>query len=253
MRLKDKVAIVTGGAAGIGRAYCFGLAREGAKVVIADINEKGALATGREIEAKGGKALALKVDVSDPQSTLAMAEKAGNTFGRIDVLVNNAAFYLRPALTRAPFQELPLDEWDRVMAVNLKGPFLCSRAVLPYMQRQKAGKIINISSDTVYFGPVTMAHYVTSKAGVIGLTRSMARELGPYNINVNCIAPGSTFSEEPDNLERFEFRKQLVANQVLKRVEMPEDLVGAVIFLASSESDFVTGQTIVVNGGTTML
>ncbi len=253
MRLKDKVAIVTGGAAGIGRAYCLGLAREGARVVIADINEAGAIATAQEIEVTGGQALGLKVDVSDAQSTLAMAKKTGNTFGRIDVLVNNAAFYLRPALTRAPFQDLPLDEWDRVMAVNLKGPFLCSRAVLPCMQNQKSGKIINISSDTVYFGPVTMAHYVTSKAGVIGLTRVMARELGPYHINVNCIAPGSTFSEDPDNLERLEFRKQLVANQILKRVELPEDLVGTVIFLASPDSDFITGQTIVVNGGTTML
>ena len=243
MRLKDKVAIVTGGAAGIGHAYCLGLAREGARVVIADINEVGAIATAREIEAKGGHALGLKVDVSDHQSTLAMAEKTGSTFGRIDVLVNNAAFYLRPALTRAPFQNLPLEEWDRVMAVNLKGPFLCSRAVLTYMQRQKSGKIINISSDTVYFAPVTMAHYVTSKAGVIGLTRAMARELGPFNINVNCIAPGSTFSEDPNNLERLEFRKQLVANQILKRMEMPEDLVGTVIFLASTDSDFITGGT----------
>ena len=160
---------------------------------------------------------------------------------------------MRPTITRAPFQELPLDEWDRLMAVNLKGPFLCSRAVLPSMQKQKAGKIINISSDTVYFGVTTMAHYVASKAGVIGLTRAMARELGPWNINVNCIAPGSTFSEDSDDLERLEFRKQRVSMQILQRLEMPEDLVGAVIFLASSDSDFVTGQTIVVNGGTTML
>lgn len=252
MRLKDKVAIVTGGAAGIGRAYCFGLAREGAKVAIADINEKGAIAAAKEIEAKGGKVLPLKVDVADRQSTLNMATRTAETFGGIDILVNNAAFYMRPAITRGLFYELPLDEWDRVMAVNIKGPLLCSRAVLPYMQKQKAGKIINISSDTVFFGRATMAHYVTSKAGVIGLTRVMARELGPYHINVNCIAPGSTFSEGPDNPERLEIRKQLVSSQIIQRVEMPDDLVGAVIFLASSDSDFITGQTIAVNGGTTM-
>ncbi len=252
MRLKDKVAIVTGGANGIGKAYCFGLAREGAKVVIADIDGKGAIATGKEIEAQGGIVLPIKVDVSIVESTLDMAKKTFETFGKIDILVNNAAFYMRPTLTMAPFYELDPNEWDRLMAVNLKGPFLCARAVFPYMREQKAGKIINITSDTFFFGLVNFAHYVASKGGVIGLTRVLANELGQFNINVNCIAPGSTFSEDPGNLNGLERRKQVVPLRALQRVEYPQDLVGTVIFLASSDSDFITGQTIAVNGGMTM-
>jgi 3-oxoacyl-[acyl-carrier protein] reductase len=249
MRLKDRVAIVTGGANGIGKAYCFGLASEGARVVIADIDEKAAIATGKEIEAKGGKALPVKVDVSVEESTLGMAKKTFEAFGKIDILVNNAALYVRTPLTMAPFQELDLKEWDRLMAVNLKGPFLCARAVFPYMQEQKSGKIINITSDTFFFGRIHLAHYVASKGGVIGLTRVLANELGQFNINVNCIAPGATLSEDPDDLKSLERRKLSVPLRALKRVEYPQDLVGTLIFLASSDSDFITGQTIAVNGG----
>jgi 3-oxoacyl-[acyl-carrier protein] reductase len=251
MRLKNKVAIVTGGANGIGKAYCLGLAREGARVVIADIDEKASAATAREIKADGGEVLSLKVDVSSIENTLNMGQKTFETFGAIDILVNNAALYMRPALTIAPFQELDPAEWDRVMAVNLKGTFLCARAVFPYMQKQKSGKIINITSDTFFFGHLHMAHYVASKGGVIGLTRVLANELGEFNITVNAIAPGSTLSENPnaDNLER---RSQVLPKRALKRVEYPEDLVGTVIFLASSDSDFITGQTIAVNGGMTL-
>ena len=252
MRLKDKVAIVTGGANGIGKAYCLGLAREGAKIVIADIDEKAAAITVKEITAGGGKALAVKTDVSSPENTLEMAKTTSSAFGRIDILVSNAAFYMRPSLTIAPFNQLDIKEWDRVMEVNLKGTFLCARAVFPYMKAQKAGKIINITSDTFFMGRKHMAHYVASKGGVIGLTRVLANELGEYNINVNCIAPGSTFSEDPGDLEGLERRKQILPLRALKRVEYPEDLVGTVIFLASSESDFITGQTIAVNGGMSM-
>jgi 3-oxoacyl-[acyl-carrier protein] reductase len=252
MRLKNKVAIVTGGANGIGKAYCLGLAREGAKVVIADIDEKASVLTAREIKANGGEVLSLKVDVSSVENTLNMAQKTFETFGAIDILVNNAALYMRPALTIAPFQELDPAEWDRVMAVNLKGTFLCARAVLPYLQKQKSGKIINITSDTFFFGPLHMAHYVASKGGVIGLTRVLANELGEFNITVNAIAPGSTLSEDPNDPDNLKRRKQVLPRRALKRVEYPEDLVGTVIFLASSDSDFITGQTIAVNGGMTL-
>jgi 3-oxoacyl-[acyl-carrier protein] reductase len=238
MRLQDKVALVTGGANGIGKAYCLGLAREGA--------------VAKEIDSKGGKALVVKTDVSSLGNTLEMAQKTFAAFGKIDILVNNAAFYMRPSLTIAPFHELDPEEWDRVMTVNLKGTFLCARAVFPYMRQQNTGKIINITSDTFFFGRIHMAHYVASKGGVIGLTRVLANELGQYNINVNCIAPGSTFSENPDDLESLERRKQILPLRALKRVEYPEDLVGTVVFLASSESDFITGQTIAVNGGMSM-
>lgn len=249
MRLKDKVAIITGGASGIGKAYCLGLAGEGARVVIADVDEKTAVSTGKEIEAKGGRALPIKVDVSIEESTLKMAEKTFAAFGKIDILVNNAAFYMRPRLTIAPFQELDPGEWDQVMAVNLKGPFLCARAVFPYMKEQKSGKIINITSGTFSIGSIHFAHYVASKGGVIGLTRVLANELGEFNINVNCVAPGSTFSEDPDDVKSFERRKEALSRRAIKRVEYPQDLVGTIIFLASADSDFITGQTIFVNGG----
>ncbi len=249
MRLKEKVAIVTGGASGIGKAYCLGLADEGARVVIADIDEKTAASTAKEIEANSGTALPMKVDVSIEQSTLEMAKRTVEAFGKIDILVNNAAFYMRPRLTIAPFHELDPEEWDRIMAVNLKGPFLCARAVFPYMKEQKSGKIINITSDTFSIGRIHFAHYVASKGGVIGLTRVLANELGEFNINVNCVAPGSTFSEDPDDVKSFERRKEAISRRALKRMQYPRDLVGTIIFLASADSDFITGQTILVNGG----
>ena len=252
MKLTNKVAIVTGGANGIGKAYCLGFAKEGAKIVIADINEPTANLTAEEINKNGGKALSIKTDVSKVDDTQQMAKKAIAEFGRIDILVNNAAFYMRPSLTMAPFDQIATEEWDRVMAVNLKGPFLCSRAVFPYMRNQKSGKIINITSDTFFMGRIHMSHYVASKGGVIGLTRVLANELGQYNINVNCIAPGSTFSEDSNDVEGLKRRESILHLRALKRVEYPEDLVGTAIFLASSDSDFITGQIITVNGGMTM-
>lgn len=169
LRLKDKVAIVTGGAYGIGRAFCLGMADEGAKIVISDINLKAAKATVEEIEAKGGEAMALETDVSIPEDTLEMAKKTVERFGKIDILINNAAVVFREKLT-----------W---------GPFLCIRAVFPYIRKQSGGKIINIASGTFFSGPAPIPHYVASKGGVIGLTRSLSTALGQYNIHVNCIAP----------------------------------------------------------------
>ena len=251
-RLKDQVLIVTGGSHGIGLAYCEGLAAEGARVVVADIDGQGAEAVVASLGESGHDALAVATDVSQPESTDAMARLTMERFGRIDGLINNAAIYQRPAVTRGPFEEIPVEEWDRLMGVNLRGVFLCCRAVVPHMKEQGSGKIVNISSGTVFNGSTQMLHYVTSKAGVIGLTRSLARELGAYNINVNAIAPGLTVSmddEDEDKLLRFETRMQA---RSLKRLEGPQDLVGAVLFLCSSDSDFMTGQTMVVDGGAQM-
>ena len=251
-RLKDQVLIVTGGAHGIGLAYCEGLAAEGARVVVADIDGQGADAVAASLGEAGHDALAVTTDVSQPESTDTMARLTMERFGRIDGIINNAAIYQRPAVTRGPFEEIPVEDWDRLMGVNLRGVFLCCRAVVPHMKVQGSGKIVNISSGTVFNGSTQMLHYVTSKAGVIGLTRSLARELGDYNINVNAIAPGLTVSmddDDEDKLLRFETRMQA---RSLKRLEGPQDLVGAVLFLCSTDSDFMTGQTMVVDGGAQM-
>lgn len=245
-RLEGKVAIVTGGARGLGKHFCLALAEEKAKVVAADILEDEAEFTAREIQAKGGSSIALKVDVASEQGTLRMAEETVRNFGRIDILINNAALIY--GITRKPFTEIPIDEWDRLMTVNLKGPFLCSRAVFPQMNKQGKGKIINLSSETAFTGSRYFVHYVTSKGGIISFTRSLAAELGRYNICVNAVAPGFTDSEASrsviDDISKYD--AELTP---LRRLERPHDLVGAVLFLASEESDFITGQTLVVDGG----
>src|SRR5919197_128548 len=193
-RLQDQVIIVTGGAHGIGRAYCEGLAREGARVVVADIDGAGAEAAVKALSAGGSEALAVETDVSQPEATERMARATIERFGRIDGLITNAALFQRPAMSRVPFEKIPVEEWDRLMAVNLRGVFLGCRAVVPAMKAQRYGKIVNISSGTVFYGAPNAAHYVTSKAGVIGLTRSLARELGDHRITVNAIAPGLVIS-----------------------------------------------------------
>ena len=256
MRLKDKVAIVTGGAHGLGEAYVMGFAREGAKLVIADIDFEAGKLLQAALDKKETEALAIRTDVSSVKETQEMARRTIERFGRIDILVNNAAVLTRGKISRGvPFDELDLDEWDRVINVNVKGTFLSVRAVSPYMKEQRSGKVINVSSGQFYVGggPVKYAHYITSKGAVIGLTRALARELGDYNINVNCIAPGSTLTEDPSDQAMLEFRKRPVLARCLKRLEYPEDLVGTAIFLASPESNFITGQTIVVDGGAVML
>ena len=239
-RLEDRVAIVTGGASGLGKTFCLALAEQGAKLVIADIKDEEAQQTASEIQGKGGKAISIKADVTSEEATLGMAKEALEQFGRIDILVNNAAMVY--GITRKPFTEIPLDEWDKLMAVNLKGAFLCARAVFPQMKKQGKGKIINLSSETAFTGSKYMVHYVTSKGGIISFTKSLAVEVGQYGIRVNAIGPGFTDSEASrsliDDIGRYD-----VSLTPLGRLEVPEDLVGALIFLASDESDFITGQT----------
>jgi 3-oxoacyl-[acyl-carrier protein] reductase len=253
MRLQGRVAIVTGGGHGIGRAYALGLAGEGASVVIAEIDAAAAEKVAQEIEAQGGQALAVPTDVSNEESTQAMAHRTVDRFGGIDILVNNASIFATVPMSRVGFEQISVEEWDRLMAVNLKGPWLCCRAVVPYMRQRGKGKIINISSGTILDGGGgTRAHYIASKAGVMGLTRVLAVELGKDNICVNTIAPGSTLSEENPSEEVLRFRQSRVGDRALARVERPEDLVGTVLFLASDDSDFITGQMIVVDGGAKM-
>src|SRR6266542_1015900 len=239
MRLQDRVAIVTGGGVGIGKAYAHGLAKEGAKVGVADIQEAEAQKVATDIKSAGGEAIAVAVDVTSPEKTQAMAEATLKEYGRIDILVNNAGLY--SALKKKNFMEIDTDEWDRVMAVN------------PAMQRQKKGKIINISSGTTQSGTPFFLHYVSSKAGVLGFTRALAREVGGDNICVNSIMPGLTISSP--NQEGVTSPEQLAdrrKRRAIQRDQYPQDLVGTVIFLSSDDSDFMTGQAIGVDGGMNM-
>ena len=247
MRLKEKVVIITGAGQGLGAAYARRLAEEGAKVVIAELNEEKAEAVAKEIKAKGYEALAVGTDVSDEESTKALALKVSETYGHIDVLINNAAVF--STIELKPVEEISLEEWEQLMAVNLRGVFLCSKAVIPIMKAEKKGKIINISSATVFMGKPYYAHYVSSKAGVIGFTRALARELGDDNINVNCLTPGYTETEVPRGTTTPEQKKAIIGHQCIKRIGVPEDLMGIMVFLASDESDFMSGQTVNVDGG----
>lgn len=252
-RLKDRIAIVTGGGHGIGRAYCLCLAAEGAKVAVVDIDEEAANRVAKAVYEQGGESLGIKTDISDPTGTKEMAKQTVDRFGKIDILVNNAAIFGRFAISRVPFWQISLEEWDRVMAVNVKGAWLCACAVFPYMKEQGGGKIVNQSSAVFHLGMGNYAHYVASRGAIIGLTRSMARELGEYGINVNCIAPGGTLSEEKPDEARIEFCKLAIPRRSIKRIEYPEDIVGALVFLVSNDSDFITGQTIIVDGGANMI
>jgi NAD(P)-dependent dehydrogenase (short-subunit alcohol dehydrogenase family) len=242
--MKGRVAIITGAGQGLGRAFAHGFAAQGAVPVIAEINED----KGRAVAAETG-GLYVRTDVSDPASVDAMARAVLDAYGRIDVLVNNAAIF--STLEMRPFEEIPLEEWERVLRVNLTGPFLCARAVAPAMRKAGWGRIINIASAAVSLGRPNYLHYIASKAGLAGMTNSLARELGPHGITVNAILPGATFTEIPRKTVTPEQKKAIVGMQCIARPELPEDLVGVVLFLASPASGFVTGQALTVDGGAT--
>ena len=246
-RLQDRVAIVTGGGHGLGRAYARRLAEEGAQLVIAELDGPAAERVAAEV---GG--IAVHTDVADERSVNDMARRAVERFGHIDILVNNAAIFHTVPMSRAPFDEIDPSEWDRMMAVNLRGTWFACRAVIPQMRKQQYGKIVNISSGTALKGTGSRIHYVTSKAGILGFTRTLAMEVGQDNICVNCIAPGSTLSEENPAESIVKYRQAAASTRALQRLQKPEDLVGAVAFFASADSDFITGQTLVVDGGACM-
>ncbi|MFH1934020.1 MAG: 3-oxoacyl-ACP reductase family protein [Pseudomonadota bacterium] len=249
MRLKGRVAIVTGGAKGLGRAFALKLAEEGARVMVVTRKDMANLEkTVQQIKDLGGEAALFQADVARETDMLNMAEATNKAFGRIDILINNAAIY--DGIKRKPFHEIDPDEWDLVMTVNVKGAFLAARAVFPYMKAQGYGKIVNLSSEVFFTGSNGFAHYVASKGGIIGLTRALAVELGPHNICINCVAPGFTDTEASRGLA--DVTKYDTSKTPLRRLERPEDLTGAALFLASPESDFITGQTILVDGGRAM-
>lgn len=249
-RLKDRVAIVTGGGHGIGKVYAKHLAMEGAAVVIAELDSDAASAAATELSKQNLQALAVPTDVTSEQSLRNMVEQVMNVYGRIDILINNAAIFATIPVSRASFDQIDPSEWDKVMEVNIKGTWLACRAVAPIMKQQGRGKIVNIASDTAFHGGSGIfIHYVASKAAMLGFTKTLARELGEYPINVNCVAPGNTQSEDHVTEEMMKYRLKRLASRAIKRIQTPEDIVGAVIFLSSDESDFITGQTIVVDGG----
>jgi NAD(P)-dependent dehydrogenase (short-subunit alcohol dehydrogenase family) len=248
-RLNGRVAIVTGAAQGIGSSYAKGLAAEGARVSICDLDPADDLV--RAIRAAGGEAMSQVCDVSDPKAVARLMRATDEAFGGIHILVNNAALAAR--LVFKPMEELDSAEWDRTFAVNVRGAFECVKAALPVMRRQGYGKIINITSGTVFKGVTHMLHYVSTKGAIIAMTRSMANELGKDGIRCNAIAPGLTSTEYMKS--RNDIAEQLMAmakTRAIPREEVPEDLVGTCVFLASADSDFISGQTIVVDGGGVM-
>ncbi|WOS65489.1 SDR family NAD(P)-dependent oxidoreductase [Sinorhizobium fredii] len=244
-----RVVIITGGGQGIGREYALQFAAAGAIAVIAELNEEKAKSVEAEITTAGGKALAVKTNVADVASVQALVDTVLATYGRIDVLVNNAGIFT--TLKMKPFEEIPLDEWDLVLKVNITGCFLTARAVLPAMKKAGWGRIINITSGSVPLGVKNYLHYVTSKSALIGMSNSMARELGAHGITVNAVQPGGTFTEIPRETITEEGKARLIANQCIPREEVPMDLVGLVMFLSTEASGFITGQTIACDGGLT--
>ena len=246
-RVDGKVAIVTGAAQGLGATYARALAAEGAKVVIADRDSGETVA--QEIKSAGGEAIDVPTDVSDEAATQNLVAQAVEAFGKLDILINNAAIFT--AVERKPFDEIPIEEWDLMHAVNVRGTWLCCKAAVQEMRKQSYGKIINISTSRIFQGVPFFLHYDSTKGAVMAITRSLCREVGDDGIRVNCIAPGSTMSENVRKRTNWmgSGAKVQLANRMIKREELPEDLVGAVLYLASAESDFVTGQTLLIDGG----
>ena len=242
--LDQQTIIVTGAATGIGQAFALGAAAQGANVVVADMNA--ADETVALVEGAGGKALALRVDVADDASVRAMAEAALRRFGRIDGLINNAAYFREVVLT--PFEELDPVQWDRIFAVNVKGVWQCCKAVMPAMRERKRGAIVNIASVVAVAGQPGYLHYVATKGAVLAMTKGLAKECGPHGVRVNVIAPGFVITDATKN-RPIEWQQSFLKARAIPREQKPEDLVGTALYLLSDLAGFVTGQTIVVDGG----
>ncbi|HZH83885.1 MAG TPA: 3-oxoacyl-ACP reductase family protein [Phototrophicaceae bacterium] len=243
MRFKDKSVIITGGGGKIAKAYAMAFAKEGAKLSLPDIVS--ADHTVNAIRDAGGAAITMACDVSDEESVKAMVDQTVKQFGTVDILINNAAYFM--TVWKGPFWEMTVEEFDKAMAVNVRGSWLCAKAVVPQMQKQQGGKIINVSSNVALTGNPNYIHYVTSKGALIAMTRAMARELGDWNICVNTVSPGFVVTEgrkvDP------EYEKIRAQQRSIKRSQVENDLVGTVLFLSSPESDFMTGQLLNVDGG----
>ncbi len=249
-RLGDKVAIVTGGARGIGAVFCEGLAAAGATVVVSDVLDGGPVA--ERIAETQKRAMYVRADVTSKQSVENLVAETVRAFGTVDILVNNAGLFAD--LRTKAFQDIGEEEWDRVMAVNVRGTFQCAKAVAPVMIEKKRGRIVNIASGTAFKGTPHLLHYVTSKGAVVSMTRSLARELGPYNICVNAIAPGLTMSEAVTTHPDWTGKASAagIAARAIAREQVPADLISTLIYFCSDESNFVTGQTVSVDGGALM-
>lgn len=250
MRLKNKVAIITGAARGMGRVFALRFAKEGAKLTVCDIHDCNPVA--EEIKKLGSEALALKTDVTSEADTAAMAQKTVERFGRIDILVNNAGIFgsLEVKDFKKSVEDIKSEDWDPILNVNVKGVFLASKAVIPYMKKQKSGKIVNIASSVAFTGLPHFIHYSVSKGGVVTLTRGLAWELGDFGINVNAVAPSLVKGEASRSTYEPGFHEELIAHeQKLHKGVEPEDVANAVVFMASDEADKITGQTLLVNGG----
>lgn len=247
--ITGRVAIITGAGQGIGRAFAKSLAASGAIAVIAEMNEAKANAVAAEIAAEGGKALSVTTDVADEASIARLIDTVTAKFGGIDILINNAGIF--STLEMRPFDQIPVAEWERVLRVNLTGPFLCARAVLPAMRKAKRGRIINMASGAVRLGRPNYLHYIATKSALIGMSLSMARELGADGITVNAILPGATFTEIERKTVTPAQKDKIVAMQCIQRAETPQDLIGTMLFLASDASEFLTGQSINLDGGVT--
>ncbi len=243
MRFKDKSVIITGGGGKIAKAYALAFAKEGAKLCLPDIASADQIV--KTIKDMGGTAIGMACDVSNEQSVKAMVAETVKQFGTIDILINNAAHFM--SVWKGPFWEMSVEEFDKAMAINVRGSWLCAKAAAPHMQKQKSGKIINISSNVALTGNPNYIHYVTSKGALIAMTRAMAKELGDWNICVNSVSPGFVVTEgrqvDP------EYEKIRAQQRSLKKTQVEGDLVGTVLFLSSSESDFMTGQLLNVDGG----
>ncbi|HEX7172606.1 MAG TPA: SDR family NAD(P)-dependent oxidoreductase [Candidatus Limnocylindria bacterium] len=249
MRLADRTIIITGGGHGIGRAYAHRCAQEGANVVVADIDGPAAAAVAKAVGTSGARSIGIAADVRHLAEMEDVVRAAEEQFGGVDGLINNAGMLTIIPISRVGFESIDEAEWDAVLETNLKGTWLACRATVPAMRRRGGGSIVNIGSGTFFLGSPTRAHYVASKGGVIGLSRVLSRELADANVRVNVIVPGSTLSEDDPSDDIIRMRSGPVPNRSIRRIEVPQDLTGTAVFFLSDDSAFITGQTLVVEGG----